>query len=173
MILLVGGARSGKSSLAASIASRGGHPVTFIATARADDEEMARRVEDHRRSRPRRWTVVEEPIDVERAITESPEEDTIVFDCVTLWLSNLMVDKNDIEILGMVDAVIALLGRHSGEVVIVSNEVGTGLVPMDPVGRRFRDLHGRVNQRLAVAADSTYLVVAGQALRLEGPDDVL
>lgn len=172
MIFLVGGARSGKSSLAASIASRPGRPVRFVATARADDPEMQSRIDAHRRHRPGDWVVVEEPIDVEAAIAGAGADDTIVLDCVTIWLSNLMVDRDDIEILGMVDAAIAAAGRHSGEVIVVSNEVGSGVVPMHPVGRRFRDLQGRANQRFADAADSAYLVVAGRALRLEGPEDV-
>lgn len=173
MIFLVGGARSGKSSLAGSLATRIGAPVTYVATARADDDEMTRRIEEHRRHRPRDWEVVEAPIDLEGALRSAPDGDTVVVDCVTLWISNLMVERDDDTIFGMVDSVIAVIASRSGGTIVVSNEVGSGVVPMHPLGRRFRDLQGRANQRFAGAARTAYLVVAGKALRLEGPNDVL
>lgn len=172
MIFLLGGARSGKSILAVSIASGIERPVRFIATAQAEDEEMARRVEEHRKHRPSEWTVVEEPIDVGRAVVDTPDDDTIVLDCVTLWLSNLMTDRDDEEILGMVDEAIMAVNRRSGETIVVSNEVGAGVVPMHSLARRFRDMQGGINQRFAQAARSAYLVVAGRALRLDDAEDV-
>lgn len=172
MIFLLGGARSGKSRLAVSIASGIERPVRLIATARVEDEEMARRVEEHRNHRPPEWTVVEEPIDVGRAVVDTPDDDTIVIECVTLWLSSLMTDRDDEEILGMVDAAIMAVNRRSGESIVVSNEVGAGVVPMHSLARRFRDMQGGINQRFAQAARSAYLVVAGRALRLGDAEDV-
>jgi len=173
LIFLVGGARSGKSSLAESLASKIGAPVIYIATALADDHEMTQRIEEHRRQRPQDWQVVEAPIDVEEALRSAPDGATVVVDCVTLWISNLMVERDGDTIIGMVDSVIAASVSRSGETIVVSNEVGSGVVPMHPVGRRFRDLQGRANQRLAKAARMAYLVVAGKALRLEAADDVV
>jgi adenosyl cobinamide kinase/adenosyl cobinamide phosphate guanylyltransferase len=173
LIFLVGGARSGKSSLAGSFATSIGVPVIYIATALADDDEMTQRIEEHRRHRPEEWEVVEAPIDLEDALRSRPDGDTVVVDCVTLWISNLMVERDDDTIVAMVDSVIAAIVSRSGETIVVSNEVGSGVVPMHPVGRRFRDLQGRANQRLAKAARAAYLVVAGKALRLEAADDVV
>lgn len=171
MILLLGGARSGKSSIAVSMASRMGQPVRFLATARPDDDEMTKRIAHHRARRPESWTVVEAPVGVHDALRGAGDQETVIVDCVTLWISNLMVDHDDERIGTLVDEAVDVCRRHSGQVIVVSNEVGTGLVPMDPVGRRFRDLQGRANQRFADAADVSYLVVAGKALRLGDIDD--
>lgn len=147
--------------------------MCFIATARADDEEMAHRVDEHRRHRPDGWTVVEAPIDLETPLRAASEGDTVVLDCVTFWISNLMVERDDDTILSMMDSAVAAIGDRGGETIVVSNEVGSGVVPMHPVGRRFRDLQGRANQAFARAADTAYLVVAGTLLRLSDVDDVL
>jgi adenosyl cobinamide kinase/adenosyl cobinamide phosphate guanylyltransferase len=173
LIFLTGGARSGKSSLAISLATRLGAPVTLIATARADDDEMARRIEDHRLRRPQDWTVFEEPIDLVAAVRSAPDLDTVVIDCVTLWISNLMVERDDAEISSTVGSAIDAIGGRTGETIVISNEVGSGVVPMHAVGRRFRDLQGRSNQNFASAAKSAYLVVAGKTLRLQDIDDVV
>jgi len=168
---VTGGARSGKSTVAARLAGRDAGPVRFIATARAEDEEMAQRILEHRRDRPADWTVVEEPIDLVVAV-ETAGVGSLVIDCVTLWISNLMVEHDDQTILGMVDIAVAAIVERAGNTIVVSNELGSGLVPMDPVGRRFRDLQGRANQRFAAAADEAYMVVSGRLLPLQDPDDV-
>lgn len=173
MIFLVGGARSGKSSLATSLAKRTGAPVVLIATARADDEEMASRVEEHRRRRPTDWKVVEAPIELETALGSAYGRETVIVDCVTLWISNLMAERDDDTISQLVDAAIASIADRAGETIVVSNEVGAGIVPMHPVGRRFRDVQGRANQSFARAANTAYFVVAGKALRLSDVDDEL
>lgn len=173
MIFLTGGARSGKSSLATSLATRIGAPVSLIATARADDEEMARRIEEHRLRRPQDWTVFEEAIDLVAAVRSAPDRDTVVIDCVTLWISNLMVERNDAEISSTVDSAVDAIEGRSGETIVVSNEVGAGVVPMHALGRRFRDLQGRANQSFASVAERAYLVVAGKTLRLQDTDDVV
>jgi adenosylcobinamide kinase/adenosylcobinamide-phosphate guanylyltransferase len=144
-----------------------------VATARTDDEEMALRVEEHRRSRPGSWTVVEEPIDVHSAIETAGISETLLIDCVTLWISNLMVERDDSTILTMVEEVVAGIVSRPGHTIVVSNEVGDGLVPMNAVGRRFRDLHGRANQVLAEVADVSFLVVAGRVLQLGDHVDVV
>jgi adenosylcobinamide kinase/adenosylcobinamide-phosphate guanylyltransferase len=154
------------------MASRTDRPVRYVATATADDEEMAARIAHHRRHRPPGWTVVEAPIEVEDAVRSAAAGETIILDCVTLWISNLMVDNEDDMILAQVDEAIDACRLHSGRIMVVSNEVGSGIVPMDPVGRRFRDLQGMANQRFATAAETAYLVVAGKALRLGEADDV-
>jgi adenosylcobinamide kinase / adenosylcobinamide-phosphate guanylyltransferase len=173
LILLLGGARSGKSTIAGAIAVRIGAPIWFLATARADDEEMESRIAAHRKDRPDGWTVLEAPVEVGQALGSAPEHVTVIIDCLTLWISNLMVDHTDPTILEMVEDVIALTVKRSAQTIVVSNEVGSGVVPMNPVGRRFRDLQGRANQQFAGAADSAYMVIAGKALRLEDAIDVI
>lgn len=168
MIFLTGGARSGKSRLAVEIASRGGGPVRYIATALPSDDEMERRIASHRRGRPDGWNVIEAPIEVAESIDGSEPEEFVVLDCVTLWISNLIVDHDDDEITERVDAVVSAI-RDRDAALVVSNEVGSGLVPMDPIGRRFRDLQGSANQRFAAAAARSYLVIAGRTLELGMP----
>lgn len=146
--------------------------MRLIATALADDPEMERRIDDHRKHRPDHWSVVEEPTDVRGALTDSPDNELVVLDCLTLWLFNLMLERGDDEILEMVHGVIAAVQMRSGETIVVSNEVGAGLVPMHSVGRRFRDLQGRANRRFAHTATAAYFVVAGRALRLDDVEDL-
>lgn len=165
MIFLTGGARSGKSRLAVQMAGLSGKPVRYIATAMPSDEEMERRIAAHRQSRPDDWALEEAPLDVAEAVSRAGNHEFLVVDCVTLWISNLMVGHDDEDIASEVDRVAdGLAGRH--DAVVVSNEVGSGLVPMDPIGRRFRDLQGAANQRFAAAADRSFLVVAGQTIEL-------
>jgi adenosylcobinamide kinase / adenosylcobinamide-phosphate guanylyltransferase len=167
---LTGGARSGKSTLAVDLAGRGPGPVRLIATARADDEEMRARVAAHEKMRPADWTVVEEPIDLTGAISSSAPGETVIVDCVTLWIANLMLERDDARVFDLVEEAAATAAGRDGQTIVVSNEVGSGLVPMDPVGRRFRDLQGWANQRFAVLAERAFLVVSGRVLRLD--DDV-
>lgn len=168
MIFLTGGARSGKSTLAVDLAKRSGRQVRVIATAEAGDPEMELRIRAHQASRPASWALVEEPIDL-AAVLRGSGDDVVLVDCITLWLANLLAERDDETILALVDEAVAITAGRSSETIVVSNEVGSGLVPMDPIGRRFRDLQGWANQRFARAADMAYLVVAGRSLRLEGP----
>lgn len=170
---LTGGARSGKSTLAVEIAARQPASVRLIATARADDDEMRQRVDQHRAHRPADWSVVEEPIDLVAALAGAGSVETVIVDCVTLWISNLMVDHDDGDILGLVAAASDAIAGRTGDTIVVSNEVGSGLVPMDPLGRRFRDLQGRANQRFASVAHEAFLIVSGRMLRLESRGDVI
>jgi adenosyl cobinamide kinase/adenosyl cobinamide phosphate guanylyltransferase len=158
---LVGGARSGKSSLAVELAARTGGPVTFIATATAGDEEMAARIAAHRAERPGEWTTVEEPLRLREALEAA--EGTVVVDCLSLWVANLL--EADMEI----DAEAAAVAASRSRTIGVSNEVGLGIVPATPLGRTYRDVLGRVNAAWAAAAQTTLLVVAGRALPLASP----
>ncbi len=147
------------------MARRSGKPVRYVATALPSDEEMERRIAAHRQSRPDDWTLEEAPLELAEAVSGAGPDEFLVVDCVTLWISNLMVGHDDEDIVAQVDRVVeGLAGRHS--TVVVSNEVGSGLVPMDPIGRRFRDLQGAANQTFAAAADRSYLVVAGKTIEL-------
>jgi len=161
LTLLLGGARSGKSSLAVDLASRAGGPVTFIATATSGDEEMAARIAAHRGERPGDWKTVEEPLHLREALEAA--EGTVVVDCLSLWVANLL--EADMEI----DAGAAAAAAGRGRTIAVSNEVGLGIVPATPLGRRYRDVLGRVNAAWADAAETTLLVVAGRALPLASP----
>jgi adenosylcobinamide kinase/adenosylcobinamide-phosphate guanylyltransferase len=166
-ILVLGGARSGKSAFAQKAAEKavGDGLATLIATGQAFDDEMAERIARHQADRGESWVTVEAPIALAAAITALPHDAVAVVDCLTLWLSNLMLDDRDIEAAAteLVAAVVACPAR----LWLVSNEVGLGLVPETPLGRRFRDEAGRLHQRLAQAVDEVYFVAAGLPLRMK------
>lgn len=165
--LLVGGARAGKSSLAARFASATGKPVTFVATAEALDEEMERRVARHRAERPEGWRTVEEPVDLGAALG-SAGDDVVILDCLTLWVTNLVLaGTEDEEIERRATAVAAAAAAREPLTLAVTNEVGLGVIPAYELGRRFRDVLGRVNAIWSSQADEVLLVVAGRALRME------
>lgn len=167
LTVLLGGARSGKSSLALEIAGSLNLPVTFIATAEPLDAELTERIDRHRAERPREWQTIEEPIDLEAALAKVPSEAAVIVDCLTLWVANLFGrDLDDATILERAASVAALARSHRGPVVVVSNEVGWGIVPADALSRRYRDALGRVNAIFAARADEAYLVVAGKVLAL-------
>jgi adenosyl cobinamide kinase/adenosyl cobinamide phosphate guanylyltransferase len=165
MTLLLGGAASGKSRSAAALAARTGRSVTVIATAEALDDEMAARIARHRRERPQGWAVIEEPLDLTGAV-ERARGATIV-DCLTLWVSNLLGDDlGDEEIADRAAAAAKACAARPEPTIVISNEVGSGIVPMNPLARRYRDVLGRVNAMFADEADVVALMVAGRAMRL-------
>ena len=178
LVLILGGARSGKSAEAVRIAqeSNDGH-VLFVATAEPGDNEMRLRIEKHRAERPVHWHTLEAPRLVGKAIGRQPEwYSTIVVDCITLLVSNLLLDKPDPyaeAVRESVDQEIEEIVRAAQDMpcanrtVVVSNEVGTGMAPLTPVGRAFRDLVGQANQTLAAASHRTVLMVAGLPLVLK------
>ncbi len=168
IIAYVGGARSGKSRLAVERAREFGDDVAFVATLEPQDDEMRARVERHRESRPASWSVLEAPRDVAGALGHLPPgAQCAVVDCLTLWISNLLLDdKGQDEILKAFDGVLAAAREAPAEVIFVSNEVGCGVVPERALGRAFRDVAGFVNQRLAAAADEAYWVVCGKAIKI-------
>jgi adenosylcobinamide kinase / adenosylcobinamide-phosphate guanylyltransferase len=168
LVLVLGGARSGKSRYAERLVAESGLTPVYIATAEAGDVEMAERIAEHRKRRGPTWRTVEAPDALEAALEREAGEGTAVLvDCLTLWLSNLMHVDADI------DARAEELARAACEArglrVFVSNEVGLGLVPDNPLGRRFRDAQGRLNQKMAGAADRVVFMAAGLPLVLKGP----
>jgi adenosyl cobinamide kinase/adenosyl cobinamide phosphate guanylyltransferase len=169
LTLLLGGARSGKSTIAVRRAAASAAPVVFVATGEARDEEMAERIAQHRAARPATWQTVEAPAELADALRLAPAASTVIVDCLSLWVSNLLEKGLDDEVLSAAGAAAALAAARPGLTLAVSNEVGMGIVPMHPLGRRYRDLLGRVNAVWADAADEAVLVVAGRQLGLERP----
>ena len=169
VVVITGGARSGKSRFAQELAKSGGEDVVFIATAAVRDEEMRKRIERHQRARPPQWQTIEEEIDLVGAIeTQGGEPKTIIIDCITLWLSNLIERGDEDErIRQQANRFNESLQRSPHSIILVTNEVGSGIVPDNPLARRFRDLAGEVNQILASSAQELYLMAAGVPLRLE------
>lgn len=167
--LILGGARSGKSALAERLAGAGGREVVYIATARPGDDEMAARIAHHRARRPAAWTSVEEPLALADALREHARAGRCVLvDCLTLWLSNLLLDANAACCARERDALLDLLPALPGEVLLVSNEVGMGVVPLGRLSRRFVDEAGRLHQALAACCERVLLVAAGLPLALKG-----
>jgi adenosyl cobinamide kinase/adenosyl cobinamide phosphate guanylyltransferase len=162
LTFLLGGARSGKSALAVELASQWDGPVTVIATAEAGDAEMAERIARHREERPSGWTTVEEPVELASAIELAPADAAVLVDCVSLWVANVI--DADVETLN--ERVVAA-AKQRARAIVVSNEVGLGVVPVSALGRRYRDVVGRVNAQWAAAADEAAFVLAGKMLRLE------
>lgn len=168
LAVLLGGARSGKSSLAVRRASAWAGPVVFVATGAAGDAEMADRIARHRAERPAAWTTREAPLELEAALAGEAPEACLLVDCLSLWVANLL-ERGDAD--GEVEAHAAraasVAAGRPGPTIAVTNEVGMGIVPMHPLGRRYRDVLGRVNATWADAAERAELVVAGRVLPLE------
>jgi adenosyl cobinamide kinase/adenosyl cobinamide phosphate guanylyltransferase len=165
--VLVGGARSGKSSLALHLAVRAGGPVVFLATGQALDDEMAARIDRHRAERPSGWCTVEEPVELERALAEIDADTLAVVDCLSLWVSNVIESWQDETIEAAAASAARVAAVRPGLTIAVTNETGLGIVPMHPLARRYRDVLGRVNAVWVGASDESYLVVAGRRIRLE------
>ena len=178
LILILGGARSGKSTFAERLAATSSKRVAFIATATASDEDMRDRIARHQASRLPTWITIEEPLNLVVAVQQASEQaDVILLDCMTLWLSNWMarhsnfIEEDDVRqqhaytdgVLAGIEALISTISTlaPSKTVIIVSNEVGLGIVPMHPLSRAYRDLLGWVNQRIARDAERVYLMIAG------------
>jgi adenosyl cobinamide kinase/adenosyl cobinamide phosphate guanylyltransferase len=173
LTLLIGGARSGKSTLAVRAAGAHDGPVTFIATAEPRDEEMASRIAQHREMRPGDWDTVEEPVELAAAIEAAPAGACVIVDCLTLWVANLLERgaHRDEVIARAAEATKAAAGRRA-PVLVVTNEVGSGIVPMHPETRAYRDLMGSVNSTFAGDSERVLLVVAGRALALSTVEEV-
>lgn len=180
LILVLGGARSGKSAFAQKLArDLGGERVLFVATAEAGDEEMRRRIEQHRRGRPAEWRTLEVRRDVGAAIRQHIGESRVVLlDCLSLLVSNLLLEARDIfadeletQIVTEVESLISCVRETGTHLIVVSNEVGCGLVPEYPLGRAYRDLLGRANQAVARSADRVYVLTAGIPVAIKGGTD--
>jgi adenosylcobinamide kinase/adenosylcobinamide-phosphate guanylyltransferase len=168
--LVLGGVRSGKSRFALEVAMRA-VGVTFVATARSCDEEMRSKIERHRAERPSHWDTKEAPLAIVEAVrAEADRNELLVIDCLTLFASNLMGAHGDDRgaIAGAVDELCASLRDADRSIVLVSNEVGSGIVPAYAAGREFRDLLGEINQRVAAVSDQVVLMVAGLPLAIKG-----
>lgn len=171
LILVGGGARSGKSRFALALAERlaGGQAEArrvFVATARASDDEMAERIARHRSERHAGWETIEEPLDLPGALARV-DADVVLVDCLTLWLANrLLRGEAAAAIEAAVEDLVRAARAHRGHVVLVTNEVGMGIVPEHALGRVFRDLAGRAHQRLASSADQVYMAMMGLIVRL-------
>jgi adenosyl cobinamide kinase/adenosyl cobinamide phosphate guanylyltransferase len=172
LILLIGGARSGKSALALQLARQQEAPVVFIATGEAGDREMAERIDRHRRERPGGWQTLEEPLDLRAALASVAVTSCLVLDCLTLWAANALEAFGAGEAESVARVVALAAAARSGPTIVVTNEVGLGIVPGTPLGRSYRDLLGRVNTIWAEAADHVLLLVAGRALPLERAEEL-
>ena len=178
--LVLGGARSGKSGYAEMLAAQSGREVVYIATGRAGDSEMAQRIEQHRRNRPRHWLTVEEPIQLADAIERYAQPGRVVLvDCLTLWLSNLLFAHGcDYPEVGIIElpqqfgvqrgALLDVLRHPAGPVILVTNEVGMGVTPLGAMSRCFADEAGRLNQAVAALCDRVVLMAAGLPLLIKG-----
>jgi adenosylcobinamide kinase/adenosylcobinamide-phosphate guanylyltransferase len=171
LTLLLGGARSGKSGLALRRARAAGGQLVFVATAEARDEEMAARIARHRAERDPAWSTVEAPLELGAALVAAPRDACVVIDCLTLWVANLL-DRgaDDAAVLASASAAARGAADRPGPTIAITNEVGLGVVPAHPLGRRYRDLLGTVNVAWAELATEALLVVAGRTLALGGSD---
>ena len=168
--LVLGGAASGKSRYAQVLAEARSGSLLYVATARADDDEMSQRIARHRQARDDRWQTLEEPQDLAGQLPGASKGHAVVLiDCVTLWLTNLLLanQEDPARVRPAVNAFVASLDHIETDVIMVSNEVGLSLVPEYPLGRLFRDLAGQVNQQLAERADQVWLVTAGLPMQLK------
>jgi adenosylcobinamide kinase/adenosylcobinamide-phosphate guanylyltransferase len=170
VILVIGGARSGKSGFAQTLAQGRKGRTVFIATAQAGDDEMKLRIEKHRRERPAGWQTIEEPCRLLQALERCEGTcEVVLIDCIGIWISNLLLtDAAEGDILKEVGAVLARCRTSGACVIMVSNETGMGIVPDNRLSRLFRDVLGKANQELARAADEVYFLVAGIPLQIKG-----
>jgi adenosylcobinamide kinase / adenosylcobinamide-phosphate guanylyltransferase len=162
--LLIGGARSGKSSLAVEIGRRHDGNVVFVATAEPFDDDMRERIAQHRHDRPD-WPTIEVPLDLGATIASAPDDALLIVDCITVWIGNELHHGGEVDATAVADALI----NRPGPSVVITNEVGLGVHPETELGRRYRDDLGRANQAIAAIATTTLLMVAGKAIRLDDP----
>ncbi len=173
LILVLGGARSGKSRYAQQLAERHWTRPVFLATAEATDAEMAARIARHRAARGARWQCVEEPLDLAGGLARAARlGDGVLLDCLTVWLGNILHNEGSTGVAARQQALLAAIRARTGDLIFVSNEVGLGLVPDYPLGREFRDLAGWLHQALAAEADTVVFIAAGLPLPLKGAADL-
>lgn len=166
LTLVLGGAASGKSGFAESLCFQSDKPRIYIATAQAFDDEMRLKISEHRVKRGADWLTVEAPLNVAGALAARTSGEIVLLDCATLWLSNVLLDGQDTNVAG--DAVLAALVSCPAQVIVVSNEVGHGIVPDNTLARQFRNAQGRLNQKLAAQSGVVVQVIAGLPQVLKG-----
>jgi adenosylcobinamide kinase/adenosylcobinamide-phosphate guanylyltransferase len=167
-ILVTGGARSGKSRYAEEHAQQAGARLCYLATAEPEDEEMLQRITEHKKRRGNRWTTVEEPMELTAALlSQRGKADCVLVDCLTLWLSNVLIRRDEKSATAKVEELVETLPQLDFHLILVTNEVGWGIVPDNPLARQFRDLSGRANERIAQVADEVVLMVAGIPLMVK------
>jgi len=172
IILVLGGARSGKSAWALDHAQKHYGSCLFLATAEVQDEEMRERIRRHQASRGPQWKLVEEPLHIDKALASlmAPPDGVVLVDCLTIWLSNILLQKGRESVTDYQDRLLNALSLRRQSVILVSNEVGTGIVPEHPLGREFRDMAGILNQKVAALSDRVIMTFAGIPLYLKGGD---
>ena len=171
--LLIGGARSGKSALALDIARKWGGPVTFIATGEPRDEEMSARIEQHKAERDPAWTTIEEPIEIAEAISQSPVDSLVILDCLTLWAANLFDRGIEGEGEARARQASAVSSSRTTPLIVITNEVGSGIVPDNATARAYRDLLGSINSIFAADSREVLLVAAGRVSPMKKPEEVI
>jgi len=160
LIFILGGARAGKSSFALELAQKSGKRVTFIATATPMDSEMRKRIKNHKNTRPRNWKTIEVTNNLDKKIDQEKNR-MVLIDCLTIYIYHLMKNLNQDKILNQVKKIIRVIKKSNSKVIVVSNEVGSGIVPNNKLSRDYRDVLGKVNQIFTQAADEFYLMFAG------------
>lgn len=167
--LILGGVRSGKSQLAENLAQQSQCPVTYIATATIGDQEMKQRIKAHQTRRPAEWNLIEEPIHLAKTLDEQTNEGAcLLVDCLTLWLTNLLLSPDAEQLEHERQALLEILPHLKGDIIFVSNETNMGIVPMDALSRRFCDEAGRLHQDMARICDRVILTVAGLPHLIKG-----
>ena len=171
LIVILGGVRSGKSRFAQQLAVSAKGRVLFLATAQATDDEMAERIARHKSSRPAAWHTIEEPLQIASALkSQASSSDIVILDCLTVWVGNMMsrdANASGEETLEEIERLLKVYKDGSASLILVSGEVGMGLVPPYPLGRAFRDIQGWINQKLAQEADKVFFMIAGIPLELK------
>ena len=171
-IFISGPARSGKSRLAMELAKKSGKRVVFLATAQAFDPEMQRRIKAHQKARPAGWLTVEEPREVSAIIKKRSSQEIVLLDCLTLWISNLLMAGQSVSAVNArIKKLAAAIKTCRAAAIVVSNEVGWGIVPENKLARDFRDIAGIANQKIAAVSNEVYLVVSGVPVRIKGEDN--
>ena len=172
MIFITGGCRSGKSRFALDYANQHFVKKLYLATCEALDEEMAQRIEHHKKMRGPEWQTIEEPVEIADKIKQYRDRvEVILLDCITLWLSNLLTKGNDdLKIMDEINRVMEMMKPTPTSLIVVSNEVGMGIVPADPLSRRFRDLSGMINQRITEVVDTVIFMFSGIPIFLKGAE---
>ena len=167
IVLVIGGARSGKSAFAEDMAAKSGLAKVYIATGQAFDREMSDRIDIHKARRGPDWENVEDPFDLAGVLKHAAGEGkAVLVDCLTLWITNLMLEQRDVD--AEADALLDLLPSLEGQVIFVSSEVGLGIVPENYMARAFRDHSGKLHQQIGAIADEVYFVAAGLPLKMKG-----